>query len=808
MKRSMINTLRLGTVFGISALAVACGGGGSGSSADTTASDPAPVARSLGLMELTVSGLGTRNITSHARMVSGGPVAHVASPTPVPLGLDVEQSAASTNDVGTPGAGGVRYYTVVYNVRNAQFCNTPGTCTPYTTASKNLTLVAANTATNINNTAITAISLFDGSSTNAAKAMATSLVPTHGMVLNHSSLVIGEGLASLQVYTESEMSAVARDPGATDLFPYGYVVNNLNGSRTLPANLPANHWDGEVAFSFKLPLQSDATQDPFSITMIFQVIEDANTRVTESLEEQNPLGDLAATLRAATLGSTDLAVLGGRVAQTNLGDPICTVRTAGTTALPTAHLANNGTVNNGATIASAPYNLRGLATAGGINLGFCTPMQVPTAAKMVVSGSQSGLHSSGSRTGSGDLLGFTPTQPFLAGETVNYTLTTGIKSAGGTALAKPFVGSFVAGGVPAVASSGTFKITSSPAVGVAPFAVAEGDFDGDGALDLAVASPSGTVTILLNNGSGGFTPNGTITVGSTPVYIVAGDFDGDGKPDLAVANSGSSTLSILLNDGHGNFSVSSTPSTGGGSIPRGLAVADFDGDGKPDIAVADDNGQLGQLSVLHNNGAGFTLLTPAIAIATAVKVVAADFNGDGFPDVAVLNQGGGTVVVLLNDGSGNFAAAPGSPLSLPSAATPSDLAIGDFNGDGKLDLAVSDQGNNNIYILISNGNGSFNVAAGSPAVQGGSIPVGVAVGDFNGDGMPDLAVSNQTTKSVSILLNDGTGTFASGVSSNITVSAGPLKLLVAGDFDGDGRQDLAVANGSGTTTITILNGKP
>ena len=114
---------------------------------------------------------------------------------------------------------------------------------------------------------------------------------------------------------EVSATSIPRDSGATDLFPYGYVVSNVHtpGSRALPANPANSQWDGEVSFSFKLPLQSNPKLNPYSITMVFQVVDDANTRVTESVEEQNAPGDVAAGLRAATLGSVDLrGALNGR----------------------------------------------------------------------------------------------------------------------------------------------------------------------------------------------------------------------------------------------------------------------------------------------------------------------------------------------------------------------------------------------------------------------------------------------------------------------------------------------------------------
>ncbi|MDB5978860.1 MAG: repeat-containing protein [Nevskia sp.] len=783
----------------------ACGGGG-GSGGSDAATPPPATSASLGLMRITISGIGGGQMTSNAEMLSGtsGPQAHVALPTAMPAGLDVQQVSASTVDVGTRGAGGERYFTVAYQVRNAQFCNPAGTCAPYTTASHNLTLLAADVPGNIAGTAISNISLYDGSSTADTQALAPSLLPTHGMQFNTGTgagVMVQPGLESLQVFTEGEVAAITLDPGATGLFPYGYVVSNVNtaASRALPASPANNQWDGEVSFSFKLPLQATAKQDPYSITMIFQVIDDANTRVTESAEEQTIAGDVAASLRAATLGSIDLAVLGGRVAQTNIGDPVCTVRTAGAAAAPTATLVNNA----GISVASAPYSIANVSPAAPVNVGFCAPMNAASFASFVVSGSQSGPRSAAglysgaySANALDNILSFTPAKPFLPGETVNYTLTTGLGGGGGGTLPQAFNGSYVVGGI--VPSSATFVQGSPITGGGTPDGLAVGDFNGDGKLDFAIVWDNNeAVQAQLNNGDGTFTAGPLIGLPGIPQGAATADFDGDGHLDLVVTTQIPGTATFLLNDGSGGFSVASVVAVGGGAIS--LAVGDFNGDGHPDVAVANSNDNT--VSILINDGSGHFTTKATLPVGggdTSPKV--ADFNGDGTLDLALALPYDGAVQLLLNDGHGNFTVGPEHPIGGYALA----LAAGDLNGDGIPDLVVSNLNTNPGVVMPLYGDGKGGFTDG-PSLVVGKTPIAIFIGDLNGDGHADLMVANQSEPgTISILLNDGKG----GFPSVSTMAAGSdIFAATAGDFNGDGRLDLLVTN-TDDDNVTIFTGQP
>jgi len=325
------------------------------------------------------------------------------------------------------------------------------------------------------------------------------------------------------------------------------------------------------------------------------------------------------------------------------------------------------------------------------------------------------------------------------------------------------------------------------------------DFNGDGFPDLVILG-NNTISVLLGNGDGTFTAAPSPS-NDLPGAIAVGDFNGDGIPDLAVApvlDEGNSE--VLLGNGDGTFSIANG-SLGIGSgvaTSNSIAAADFNGDGKLDIVEA--CASLGDqpcnlLLIQSGNGDGTFIEFSSVPLSFlgSQSMAVGDFNGDGQPDVAVTNSGTNGVNVFLNNGGGLSAVS-----AIPATGTgPTSIAAADFNGDGKLDLAVANYGSNNVTILLGNGDGTFTAAA-SPAT--GTAPNSVAVADFNGDGVPDLAVANAGSSNVTILLGNGDGTF--------TAAAGPAAdtgstSVVLADFNGDGKEDLVVAN-SGDSSATAL----
>jgi len=339
-----------------------------------------------------------------------------------------------------------------------------------------------------------------------------------------------------------------------------------------------------------------------------------------------------------------------------------------------------------------------------------------------------------------------------------------------------------------------------------PSAIAVGDLNGDGHTDLAFANynVAGTVSVLLNMGDGTFGTATTYAVGNSPESIAVGDLDGDGALDLVATNIDDNTISVLLNAGNGTFRAQVTYAAG--NSPGSVTVGDFNQDGLPDLAVVNDD-LPNNLSVFFNAGRG-RFRAPVTYSETywPSSVVAADLNRDGVLDLAYANMGQGTVNVLLNTGEGAFGACQ-SYFETADADTGS-IAVADFNRDGYPDIvAANDFVPGGVVVLFNSGDGSFGTQVayltGAPVSEMGEFGGAVAVGDFNGDGQPDIAAVNNFATNVGVLLNAGDGTF--GVAS--TYAAGyagaSFEAIAAGDFNADGVDDIATANGDYTVSVLL-----
>jgi hypothetical protein len=417
----------------------------------------------------------------------------------------------------------------------------------------------------------------------------------------------------------------------------------------------------------------------------------------------------------------------------------------------------------------------------------------------------------------------------------------------------------------AIGSSVTFAPPISYLRGTQPQQTAVGDFNGDGAPDLISVSPwsnvcdsqfhctfiPATVNVLLNNGHGALTPVATPALtghGTDNAYtsVVTGDFNHDGHLDAAVLDSRANTIEILLGNGDGTFLPTTAattivfPSAGNAIDIRYLATGDFTGDGNLDLVTANGSGYyVGTVSVLLGHGDG-TFAPPSLApgpgsntfatggLSEPVFLTVGDFDGDGKLDVATLNvdtYGMGAVgldaprsawintsySVLLSDGAGNLSLANGSPIVDPNSS-PSAMAVGDFNGDGRSDLAITSvvraSGVNQVAILLGQPNGTFVQASAAPALAPGQNGLAdIEVGDFNGDGRLDMLVLAQNGF-MNVFTGNGDGTFQSPIVFTESASTGQYASAVVGDFNRDGLSDIAITTPEAVSlpvgSVTVL----
>jgi hypothetical protein len=340
--------------------------------------------------------------------------------------------------------------------------------------------------------------------------------------------------------------------------------------------------------------------------------------------------------------------------------------------------------------------------------------------------------------------------------------------------------------------------------------VVTGDFNHDGKLDFATvdsfSTPPTMVGIFLGNGDGTFRPATYYSAPNLLGGLVAGDFTGDGNEDI-IANTTNSGLALLKGNGDGTFQPfleESLPFS-----PSQLMVADFNHDGKLDLAAT--NASSGGYAVLLGNGDG-TFQPPAFYNVPLSAWGAADFNGDGNTDLlaATFVETNGTpylvVNLLLGRGDGSFQV---QLTNINDQGVISAVKTGDVNGDGKadvlVDLAGPAGGADTIEVFLSNGDGSFQKASVFPLTFDG-IPE-LSLADINGDGSPDLLVVDASTARV--MLGNGDGTFGPAIQTALVAGLGSARRdqgVVAGDFNNDGHLDLAIANGLNGTGITIAMG--
>jgi len=334
--------------------------------------------------------------------------------------------------------------------------------------------------------------------------------------------------------------------------------------------------------------------------------------------------------------------------------------------------------------------------------------------------------------------------------------------------------------------------------GAGPSSVAVGDLNKDGYPDfIAPNSGSNNVSVFINKKNGTFNNKVDYPGGAGPWGVAIGDINGDGNADMVVANNGGTSVSVFKGTGTGTFGAKTDFTVG--ANPTDIALGDFDTDGDLDIVTGNTGGNT--VSILFNNGSGtFAGRTDYTVGSNSQSVAVGDLNADTKPDIAIVNYasgGGSTVSVLINKGNGTF----NNKVDYTTGAGPDGLAFGDLNEDSKLDMVVSNFGptgnGNTVSVFRGNGDGTFQPKT---TYTTGLGPSNVTIADFSGDGNLDIATANATANTVSVLENNTSGGFLAKVDY-----AGGAGGIARGDFNADGIPDIvATKYGGGAGTIASV----
>jgi hypothetical protein len=351
---------------------------------------------------------------------------------------------------------------------------------------------------------------------------------------------------------------------------------------------------------------------------------------------------------------------------------------------------------------------------------------------------------------------------------------------------------------------GSFAASIHSPVSITAFGITVGDWNNDTHPDVAtVNTTDDSICVLRGNGTGTFSNLVKHNVnGGGPTSILNADFNADTFPDLVVTKPETDEVQVWRNNGAGAFTLNTTLSTGSGTWPLYAAAADLNADGRPDLAVAlRDSDQV--RVYLGTASGGFDPKTPLAPGAGPRSIAVADMNKDGEPDLVVglsLLTGVGKVAVMTGDGNGNFAA----PVATSTSSTgprPDSVAVGDFNKDGNPDIVAASLIGGTLCVVETAANGAF-LVADRIQLAANSTPTSVVVADFNKDGKPDVATTSNSTDEVAVARGDGLGGFLAPVRQTTGNLSAPW-ALVAVDLNGDQAPELVVLN-DGTNNMSVL----
>lgn len=366
------------------------------------------------------------------------------------------------------------------------------------------------------------------------------------------------------------------------------------------------------------------------------------------------------------------------------------------------------------------------------------------------------------------------------------------------ALAKPFATTFACGGA---INSTSFGAPANYTAGNSPRSIAVSDLDGDGYPDIILTNSADSTISILKNASGlgvfSFDPPVEFIAKMSPQDIAIGDITGDGKPDIVVISKDSNMVTAFRNTSVGNtISFNQKVSLPTGLSPKSIVLADMDKDGKLEIIVSNEGANT--VSVYKNTitplgGISYNSKMDFPAGSAPRGIAAEDIDGDGMPDIVTTNYGGNNFSVLRNTSSGGTISLD-PKVDFATGTGPQSIRVADLDADGANDVIITNNVSGTLSVFKNtSSNATVSFATGMDAITG-TGPLNMAIGDIDGDGTPDLAVTNNGSNTISVFKNTSTfGAISLSPKVDFTALSNPIGI-VAGDFDGDSKPELGATN--------------